>query len=273
VGHGTGVLVGREGRRDRHRVHRRPTDVPEDIQGQGRRRQGRPEGRQLRDLEGPDRRTTPARKCWPRTWSADDKFLGGVNFYVKGVEGKVRRQVSDGLPARTPGGHWHPAALKGPTGGALGTAPLAVQLLGQPPVAVLLARPACLARRRRPGPGATAARTAARRSVAGLVRDGQLECPYHGWRFSGSGAGGGAGVARLHAAGQHMRHCLRMRRAHMAWCGCGWRWMARYRALPRLRRRRRCPPAQGQLRPLRRGHQRAAHRRELSRHGALRLRA
>ena len=56
-------LVGREGRRDRPGVDRRRRAGRR--QGQGRGGQGGPEGRQLRDLEGPDRRTTTARKCWP----------------------------------------------------------------------------------------------------------------------------------------------------------------------------------------------------------------
>ena len=80
-------LVGRQGRRDRPRLDRRRGAGR--GQGQGRDGQGRPEGRQLRDLEGPDRRATTARKCSPPDAVADDKFLGGINFYVKGVEGKV----------------------------------------------------------------------------------------------------------------------------------------------------------------------------------------
>ena len=63
--------------------------VPADAEEEGRDGQGRPEGRQLRDLEGPDRRATTARKCWPRTQSPTTSSCGGINFYVKGVEGKV----------------------------------------------------------------------------------------------------------------------------------------------------------------------------------------
>ena len=84
---GGGVVVGRQGRRDRHRLDLRQGAGRH--QGQGRGRQGRAEGRQLRDLEGPDHRATRARKCSPPAANADDKFLGGINFYVKGVEGKV----------------------------------------------------------------------------------------------------------------------------------------------------------------------------------------
>ena len=63
--------------------------VPADAEGEGREGQGRPEGRQLRDLEGPDRRQRRQGSARRRTQIADDKFLGGINFYVKGVEGKV----------------------------------------------------------------------------------------------------------------------------------------------------------------------------------------
>jgi simple sugar transport system substrate-binding protein len=34
-------------------------------------------------------RATTARRCSPPAANADDKFLGGINFFVKGVEGKV----------------------------------------------------------------------------------------------------------------------------------------------------------------------------------------
>ena len=47
-------VVGRQGRRDRHRLDQRQGARRD--QGQGRDRQGRPEGRQLLDLEGPARR-------------------------------------------------------------------------------------------------------------------------------------------------------------------------------------------------------------------------
>ena len=56
-------MVGRQGRRDRHRLDLRQGAGRH--QDQGRDRQGRPEGRQLRDLEGPDHRATTARKCSP----------------------------------------------------------------------------------------------------------------------------------------------------------------------------------------------------------------
>ena len=72
--------------------------------------------------------------------------------------------------------HWHPVALA--TG--VGAAPLAVQLLDQP---LVLWRDAVGAVQawadRCPHRGAALS--------LGCVRDGQLECPYHGWRFSGSG--------------------------------------------------------------------------------------
>ena len=63
-------------------------------QGQGREDQGRPEGRQLRRSGRARSSTTPARKCWQKDAVADDKFLGGINFYVKGVEGSI--------PSRSP---------------------------------------------------------------------------------------------------------------------------------------------------------------------------
>ncbi len=72
--------------------------------------------------------------------------------------------------------HWHPVA----SATAVGTAPLAVQLLDQP---LVLWRDA----------GGTVQAWADRcphrgaRLSLGCVRDGQLECPYHGWRFAGSG--------------------------------------------------------------------------------------
>jgi len=72
--------------------------------------------------------------------------------------------------------HWHPVALAT----AVGTAPQAALLLDQPLVLW------------RDGAGAVQAwadrcpHRGARLSL-GCVRDGQLECPYHGWRFAGSG--------------------------------------------------------------------------------------
>jgi basic membrane protein A len=62
-------------------------DVPDAAKAQGRRSEGRPEGRQLGDLEGPADNT--GKELLAKDAVADDKFLGGVNFYVKGVEGKV----------------------------------------------------------------------------------------------------------------------------------------------------------------------------------------
>ena len=73
--------------------------------------------------------------------------------------------------------HWHPVALAT----AVGMAPLAVQLLDQPLVLW------------REGAGAPVQAWADRcphrgaRLSLGCVRDGTLECPYHGWRFAGSG--------------------------------------------------------------------------------------
>ena len=72
--------------------------------------------------------------------------------------------------------HWHPVALAT----AVGTAPLAAQLLDQPLVLWRDAAGAVHAWADRcPHRGA--------RLSLGCVRDGQLECPYHGWRFAGSG--------------------------------------------------------------------------------------
>jgi len=72
--------------------------------------------------------------------------------------------------------YWHPVALAA----GLGDAPLAVQLLGQPLVlwrdATGVARAAA---DRCPHRGA--------RLSLGRVCAGQLECPYHGWCFDGSG--------------------------------------------------------------------------------------
>ena len=72
--------------------------------------------------------------------------------------------------------HWHPVALAT----AVGSAPLAVQVLGE---ALVLWRD---------GTGALQAwadrcpHRGAQLSL-GCVREGQLECPYHGWRFASGG--------------------------------------------------------------------------------------
>ena len=72
--------------------------------------------------------------------------------------------------------HWHPVALAT----AVGTAPLAVQLMGEDLVLWRDAGGALQAWADRcPHRGA--------RLSLGCVRDGQLECPYHGWRFAASG--------------------------------------------------------------------------------------
>jgi phenylpropionate dioxygenase-like ring-hydroxylating dioxygenase large terminal subunit len=72
--------------------------------------------------------------------------------------------------------HWHPVALAA----GVGAAPLAVQLLDQPLVLWRDAAGAVQAWADRcPHRGA--------RLSLGCVRGGQLECPYHGWRFAGSG--------------------------------------------------------------------------------------
>jgi phenylpropionate dioxygenase-like ring-hydroxylating dioxygenase large terminal subunit len=72
--------------------------------------------------------------------------------------------------------HWHPVALAT----AVGAAPLAVQLLDQPLVLWRDAGGRVQAWADRcPHRGAQLS--------LGCVRDGQLECPYHGWRFAGSG--------------------------------------------------------------------------------------
>ncbi len=72
--------------------------------------------------------------------------------------------------------HWHPVALAS----AVGQAPLAVQLLDQP---LVLWRDAG-------GVVQAWADRCPHRGAAlslGCVRDGQLECPYHGWRFASGG--------------------------------------------------------------------------------------
>ena len=80
------------------------------------------------------------------------------------------------MPAPVEHRHWHPVALAG----LVGTAPLAVQLLDQ---ALVLWRD---------GAGAVQAwadrcpHRGAQLSL-GCVRDGQLECAYHGWRFASDG--------------------------------------------------------------------------------------
>jgi phenylpropionate dioxygenase-like ring-hydroxylating dioxygenase large terminal subunit len=111
--------------------------------------------------------------------------------------------------------HWHPVALA--TG--VGAAPLAVQLLDQP---LVLWRDAVGAVQawadRCPHRGAALS--------LGCVRDGQLECPYHGWRFSGSGQVVVVpALAGLHPASQPLRHGLRLRRALRPGVGAaGGRW-------------------------------------------------
>ncbi len=75
--------------------------------------------------------------------------------------------------------HWHPVALVSAVG-AVGAAPLAVQLLDQPLVLWRDAAGAVQAWADRcPHRGAALS--------LGCVRDGQLECPYHGWRFDAAG--------------------------------------------------------------------------------------
>jgi phenylpropionate dioxygenase-like ring-hydroxylating dioxygenase large terminal subunit len=72
--------------------------------------------------------------------------------------------------------HWHPVALAS----AVGSAPLAVQLLDQ---ALVLWRDGA-------GVVQAWADRCPHRGAAlslGCVRDGQLECPYHGWRFASGG--------------------------------------------------------------------------------------
>ena len=73
-------------------------------------------------------------------------------------------------------GHWHPVALAN----AVGEAPLAVALLGEALVLWRDAAGAVMAWADRcPHRGA--------RLSMGCVRAGQLECPYHGWRFASGG--------------------------------------------------------------------------------------
>jgi basic membrane protein A len=79
-------VVGRQGRRHRPGVDlRQGAGRPE---GQGRQGQGRPEGRHVLDLEGPDRHND-GKEVLKKDVVADDAFLGGIKFFVKGVEGQV----------------------------------------------------------------------------------------------------------------------------------------------------------------------------------------
>ncbi len=72
--------------------------------------------------------------------------------------------------------HWHPVALAS----AVGAAPLAAQLLDRPLVLWRDASDTVQAWADRcPHRGAALS--------LGCVRDGQLECPYHGWRFAAGG--------------------------------------------------------------------------------------
>jgi phenylpropionate dioxygenase-like ring-hydroxylating dioxygenase large terminal subunit len=76
--------------------------------------------------------------------------------------------------------HWHPVALAT----AVAAAPLAVQLLDQPLVLWRDATGAVQAWADRcPHRGAALSLGCVRHDLEG----GQLECPYHGWRFAGSG--------------------------------------------------------------------------------------
>jgi simple sugar transport system substrate-binding protein len=79
-------LVGREGRRHRPGVDRRRRAGRD--QGQARRGQGRPEGGTFHIWKGP-LLDNDGKEVLAKDQVADDKFLGGVNFFVKGVEGKV----------------------------------------------------------------------------------------------------------------------------------------------------------------------------------------
>ena len=157
---------------------------------------------------------------------------------------------------------WHPVALADERGGRAARRAPARR------------RPRALARRARRGArlAPTAARTAAR-SCRWAACDERRA----------SSARTTAGVRRPAAGACTCRRCptsrrrprtapaLRSAAKRTAWCGCGWR--PRRRRAAGLRRRGRRPPAQAQLRPLRGGDQRAAPRRELPRHVALRLRA
>jgi hypothetical protein len=78
--------VGRQGRCDRHGVHRRRRAGRH--QKAHRRDQGRPEGGSFSIWKGPIT-DNAGKEILAKDAVADDKFLGGVNFYVKGVEGKV----------------------------------------------------------------------------------------------------------------------------------------------------------------------------------------
>ena len=81
--------AGGASRKARSTSSRSPTNVPAEVKAKVDDSQGRPEGRQLRDLEGPDHEQRRQGNGRRRHARADDKFLGGINFYVKGVEGKV----------------------------------------------------------------------------------------------------------------------------------------------------------------------------------------
>ena len=168
----------------------------------------------------------------------------------------VRRRLDDRATL------WHPVARRRARRRAAG-----VRLLGDD-----WCCGATRTARRTPRP--TAARTAARGCRWAASATAQLECPYHGWRFAGDGrCVADPGAAGLHAAGRRIAPGDAAARieAH------GLLWLqpeAERGLLPRLRRPR---PTRSlrklNCRPVRRGHQRAAHRRELPRPGALRLRA
>ena len=102
----------------------------------------------------------------------------------------------------------------------------------------------------------------------GRVCDGQIECPYHGWRFDGAGRCAHPRAARLHAAGLTRPGHDTLSEAH----GLLWLHLQDDAARPRFD-----AEADAALRKLNvglyDGGERAAHRRELPRPRPLRVRA
>jgi basic membrane protein A len=80
-------VVGRQGRRDRHRLDRRRGAGRSEDQARGREVAGLKDGSFViwkGPILGQDGKEVLAKDA-----VADDKFLGGINFYVKGVDGVI----------------------------------------------------------------------------------------------------------------------------------------------------------------------------------------